>query len=543
MKRNEYPGAKAGVILGVLVAMVAWADAVSQEVATDNRPPGQKREKVPVDLSRTIAADELQQDLQQFRTILKREWILANLNDANFDGAIDEIERDAGSGVTLAELTMRLQRVLAMGVDGHAHMANYPGALDSVKGVYQDFVIDLCGERYIAYRVVASAGKVNPGRKYRFRLLRDGYPYITAIDGLPIDAWVRAADRYVPRGPGLARRWNCMVYLQYLPFFRRELKLPESPRVRVRLASADGRAEIDVDAPTGKDAQFHFHASKPDWEIIGDRIGYLNLRNSAGRVQTTVMETMPRLRTTKGLVLDLRGNPGGHGSGLLQIVASYLVPTAEPRVVVGQVVRWKDARKIDWMLGTPLDLEGLNDEAQAGVRGLSDPGRKLLEEFLARVKPKWQPPAHRATVNEGVMLVRPEAERAIFPYSSPLFPTDTYYYDQAVVVLYDHRCFSAAELLLASLRQLPNVTLVGTPNTAAGGGAPASFTLDNSGLTFFVASTAFVRADGRLIDGIGIEPDVRVEPDVDYYLGTADRMLDNAIKVLNEKIAARSAGR
>jgi C-terminal processing protease CtpA/Prc len=308
----------------------------------------------------------------------------------------------------------------------------------------------------------------------------------------------------------------------------------------VRLASADGRRTIDIDAPTGKDSQFHFHVPKPDWGIIEGRIGYLNLRNSAGRVQTAIMETMPKLNSTEGLILDLRGNHGGEGSGLLKIVASYLVSTAEPRVVVGQVVRWKDARKTDWMLATPLELDGLKDEARAGVSGLSDPGRKSLEEFLARVKPKWQPPAHRPTVTEGVLLARREAEPAIFPYNSPLFPKDTYYYDKPVVVLYDHRCFSAAELFLASMRRLPNVTLVGTPTTTSGGGSPASFTLDNSGLTIFVSATAFVRADGRLIDGIGIEPDVTAEPDVDYYLGAADRMLDKAVEVVDQNIVAHS---
>jgi C-terminal processing protease CtpA/Prc len=45
----------------------------------------------------------------------------------------------------------------------------------------------------------------------------------------------------------------------------------------------------------------------------------------------------------------------------------------------------------------------------------------------------------------------------------------------------------------------------------------------------------FVTADGQLIDGMGIRPDIIAEPEVGYYLGTSDQMLDKAIAVLKEK--------
>lgn len=514
--------------------------AASAEDAAPNPRPAAPAAPLPDEMGRMLNRQEALQDVAQFRDLLKREWMLANLNDANFAAALDQVERGIGDRRSVAELTLQLHRVLCLGRDGHAQMQNLLRAFDTVKGVNPKFILEPCGDRYIAYLPEhVAAGRVNPNISHRFVLLKDGYPYLESIDGVPIETWIKAVDPYVPRAPELARRFHCTRYLTLrLPFFRRELKLPPSPTVRVRLVSQNGADKIDLDA-TFTGAYSHLNVPKPDWEILDGNIGYLSLPTPAGDVTAMIVAIMPKLRSTKGLVLDLRGNQGGAGTENLRFMASYLVSPNQPHVVAGQFVRWKDARKTGWMNGTFLDLDGLDDESRASSRGLTDHGRAALSEFATQHPLAWKPPTHRETATAYLLLSRLEAEPAIYPYNQALFPQDTYYYDKPVVVLFDHRCFSAGEIFVAGMRSLPNVTLIGTPTTACGGGATGSFTLANSRLNVWLTNMVYASADGQLLDGIGIRPDIVATPEVGYYLGTSDRMLDKAIEVLKGKSAPK----
>jgi len=304
------------------------------------------------------------------------------------------------------------------------------------------------------------------------------------------------------------------------------LKLPQKPGIGLTLASTGVKGEVEIDAPTrGSPLIARLKVPKPDWEIIDERFGYLSLRNPAGGISNIIIEAMPKLRATKGLVLDVRGNEGGAGLEHLTILAAYLLPPDQPRKVVGQYIAWADS-----------DLK--SGETTPASKRLSAAGQQAIKNFQAQFKPTWRPPGPRATVARSAYVARREAEPDLSPYNIEAFPQDTYFYDKPIVVLYDHHCHSAGELFLGTIRLMPKVTLVGTSTTAAGGGAPKPFLLNNSKLGVAVATRVFLRADGRLIDGIGIEPDVLAEPDADYFNGNCDRMLETATKILSTKIAA-----
>jgi len=479
-------------------------------------------------LLRTIKDQALLEDLEQFRSLLKREWMLSNLNDADFDAAIDAIAREAPGGLTLVELTTRLQRVLAMGRDGHAAMGQLSVAMQAAPGVRPNFLIDLDGDGYTAYLAQpAGEGAVHPAYDHRFVPLRPGYPRLLALDGKPMAEWVRGASPFICKRTDLGVRWRAMRLLQELPFVRREMQRPESPTIRVRLASRDGSDEIEIDAPTNLYQRWHTPVPKPPWRVLDGNVGYLWIDNPAGGAVERIIRAMPELRDTKGLVIDLRDNPGGAGLETLQLLAPYLLPPDSPRIAVGQVVRWRGDR---WYTNT--------GEVSATAEGLSAEGRSFLADFERKFEPKWQPPAGRATEARTVFLVRPEAEPDLFPYNHERWP-DAFPYPAPVVVLFNHRCFSAAELVLAGLAELPGVTLVGTATTDGGGGSPRDFRLRHSKLDVTLSGSVFVRRDGRPIDGRGIGPDVVVEPDADDYLGDRDRMLERAVEVLEEKIRTR----
>jgi C-terminal processing protease CtpA/Prc len=95
------------------------------------------------------------------------------------------------------------------------------------------------------------------------------------------------------------------------------------------------------------------------------------------------------------------------------------------------------------------------------------------------------------------------------------------------VVLIDSDCFSATDVVAGALRGLPRVTLLGRA-TAGGSGRAQTHRLP-SGLRVRLSTMASFQPDGTPYDGVGIAPDIAVEPAATDFLGRTDRVLDAAL--------------
>jgi hypothetical protein len=487
-------------------------------------------EPLPPDFTARIQGQALLDDVEEVRSLIKREWTLSNLTNADFDAALDAIAKDAPMGMTITELAFRLQRVLALGADGHARVGQFGDALQTVPGPRPNFLIDLAGNRYVALRIEHDPiSRVNPWQNYRFAPLRDGYPYLVALDGVPVARYVEAAMPFVCQGTPTARRWRATELLRDLPALRREMKLPSPAHILVKLASTDGKSEVEFSAPVARDRRHAFQVPRPaESRLVDDEdFGYLWLGDCLGLGVKTFLQEWPKLQKTKGLILDLRDNEGGMLQ-LLDEVAARLLPTDRPRKAVGTWVNPKGDRH--------TFSGGL--EVTPDTHGLSAAGRAVVTDFKKWFKPAWRPPKGRETESRIHLLARFDAESGLRG-NDPGRPK-TPGYDKPVVVLFNHRTFSAAEIFAASLRRLDNVTLVGTATTAGGGGTESwRAPLKHSRLRLILASGVYLRADGTLIDGRGVAPDIVVEPDADTYIGGRDRMLDKAIEALKMKAGGR----
>jgi hypothetical protein len=541
---QRYRSASIHVLLGCFV-LAGWALLRSGQLAegqsTNSAIAGQKEtppasiDELAKDMSERLPPEAIAADLDKFREILEQEWLIRTLTDADFDEAIRELGKRSAGGMSRGEFLIELQKILALGNDGHAEMTHLAGVLliYQKEHGFADFYVEPCGGDYIAYRSgPVPVGPVNRRMRYRLQLLEEDHPYITAIDGVPIERWVETISRFVPKGPALSVRWRCCQWISYLPFWRSQLGVPQSKTVRVELTTADKSNRVTLNLESGvTPSSVHLHVPKPDWRLVDNEYGYLWVRNPAASGSRVILEAMPQLRSTKGLVIDLRSNDGGSGVETLQLMAAHLLPPQRARRVVGSMVQW-----------SPWIERETDSSFSASDQRVSEAGRKLIADHQERFRPKWQPPTHRVMEWRHMLLARPEAEPDIYPFNVPEFPKEQFYhYSSPVVVLMDHRNFSAGELFLAGIRGLDNVTLVGSPTTAAGGTSPAVFQLEKSGLEFMIgANHSFVSLNGDFIDGKGIEPDVVVHPDVDYYLGVRDRALEKAVETLKKKAAARN---
>lgn|SRR5690554_1619188 len=119
---------------------------------------------------------------------------------------------------------------------------------------------------------------------------------------------------------------------------------------------------------------------------------------------------------------------------------------------------------------------------------------------------------------------------------SPAKEGEATFLGRPVVALMDAACFSETDVFLSALGALPNVLLVG--EASGGGSARAQVVeLPNSGVKARFASMVSFQASGELFDGIGVQPDVRVDVEPDYFLsnGTDHVLLTGQYELLNRQ--------
>lgn len=105
--------------------------------------------------------------------------------------------------------------------------------------------------------------------------------------------------------------------------------------------------------------------------------------------------------------------------------------------------------------------------------------------------------------------------------------------DYEVVVLMNGASASASEILAGAFSESYGATLVGTTSYGKGT-VQETFSLDNGGLVKFTTKK-WLTPDGNWIHEIGIEPDVEVELNEEYYLDRThdkDNQLQKAIEIL-----------
>jgi C-terminal processing protease CtpA/Prc len=121
--------------------------------------------------------------------------------------------------------------------------------------------------------------------------------------------------------------------------------------------------------------------------------------------------------------------------------------------------------------------------------------------------------------------------RVKFPqYAEPDFPSPGWKYKGKVVVLIDERAISQAEHTCLFIEAMTHAKFVGTPTNGANGDV-TSVVLPGDIRANFTGHD-IRHADGRQLQRLGIQPDIRVEPSIEGIRNGRDEVLEAAISYL-----------
>jgi carboxyl-terminal processing protease len=116
--------------------------------------------------------------------------------------------------------------------------------------------------------------------------------------------------------------------------------------------------------------------------------------------------------------------------------------------------------------------------------------------------------------------------------SSFIEPKGSYQFLKPVVVLTSRATSSSAEMFVMAMQVLPNVTIVGD-TTGGGVGNPIFRELPN-GWTYRLSTEMEADAQGRIIEGVGVFPDVPVLTTAADSANGIDRILEKGIDIIRK---------
>lgn len=442
------------------------------------------------------------QDLEQLEWLVQNAYAYRDRVGYDHRAAFDALHARLGDSISRTSFALCVHRLLCGFGDGHTRLREsttelfVPGSLP----------VRLARDEHGVVAIGANGAPLDAA-----------HPYLAAIDGEPIDAWFGAVRVLVPRGSSAFEDRGALQRVVHVAHLRAERRRPARPDARLVLASRAGeRVERDVEL-----------VASPVRAAEGERLVGRRLANDVGYLRIGRMDDdaaflarldglLDELAGVRGLVVDVRGNGGGTRHALLALaprvlprtVDAVVVNVAALRVAPGEDASTAGAALADRFL-YPADRAGWSDAARAAIA-------RVESAFAARTP--LDPSAYTRWHH---LVLERDARR------EPLT-------EGRVAVLSDAGCFSATDVFLGALAELPNASIVGMPS-GGGSGRARSHVLANSGLEVQLSTMVSYRPDGSAYDGCGIEPDVRVVPTLDDLLGRTDSALDRATALVSER--------
>lgn len=255
----------------------------------------------------------------------------------------------------------------------------------------------------------------------------------------------------------------------------------------------------------------------PSRWLADGKIGYLRIARMDDAAAGEIDRWMQTFRGANGLVIDVRNNGGGSREALRRMYSYLASPHDEPHVI--NAARYRKFKDFDYDHLTSRFMYRENDPHWSSRE------KSAIAKFRLGFSPKWTPPSEEFSDWHYLVLDR-EQNPGI------------YHFDKPVVVLSNEYIFSAADIFMAGMRSLSNVTIIGTPS---GGGSArvVNDTLSDGKTMVRMGSMISYQADGKLFDGVGVPVDIRVDPVPEFYLryGLArDKALDAACKLILDRL-------
>ena len=465
-----------------------------------------------------MESDDARIDLLILDSLLAYHYAYNDADQLNEVEVLELITDALPDRIRVGDFAMQLQKALALSIDGHAPRIS---GLNS-HGERERIEDNPPGQDYFPFELRSTGSRIVAFDGVSRSLIDPAHPYVAAIDSLSVSEWIDAAQSIIVKGSPQLRWRRGTRQLGNIGFLRMELGRAISRTASVLFENEDKsstREQVVDLVRASVAARERYPIAEEAVARVPEDIAYFRLRRmESNKEYIAGFEAwIQDNRDAQGAIVDIRDNGGGSRLPLLTLLPHVLGVDDAPVVV--------NAGRLKLGPGCPgpgceTPQRGyLADRFMLPIRAIPEgtPQRTVLNAWLPGFTPEWLPP------DEGFsdwhyLIVDPDPDPALA--------------DKPIVILMNNGNFSASDIFLSGLKGRGRVTLVGTPSSG-GSARQSEHVLPGSNLTIRLASLASFQArDGRLYDGVGIQPDVYMEAEPSFFVNESDLILEHAIELI-----------
>jgi len=397
------------------------------------------------------------------------------------------------------------------------------------------FVVAPLGDRVLALR---------PNREIRqYELFSPNFPYLRSINGEPINTFLHQISPMHRKAPSLALHSRGVKALKYMEENYAIMEQPLPTVFSFVFESKDRQSAKAIRLPletnrrkyrTWGERFYQNYQGLDDDEFNQAKVieSLFSTKDDIAYVQIPAMvqpheapdffnamgEFIERQKDSKALIIDVRNNGGG-GRALIWKLASYIVHPDSIHVV--NIARQKAPLPLsaEWQRDLTnrylYPLEAYDQEAQG-----------VIKRFMQRFKPSVSLSTDKFSDFHFALFDGRKRNEGKPHYKRPVY------------ILMNERSFSAASVLAATFRGLPNVTLVGEQTDGSSGNSEW-IRLPNSQIRVKLSTMISFQKDGQLLDGFGTEPDIQLSRNLEQVLWQKDTQLLELKKIIAERAVDR----
>ena len=462
------------------------------------------------ELGAWIGVDGFLADLDYFEQRLVDQSSYLTRIGFDYQSALAKIRAKIKKRPNLAEYTLQLHCLVMQIGDCHA-------------GVYSQR--PWYERQFLPFRPADTADGLAALSVIRNRLIDADCPFVTSIDNVPIEKWIKAAEKYVVKGSPQLVRERSLFWMGVASLIRKDLGIENRETVSVGLRSQDGKVRRTKTLRLVRDRFSNAKVRLGRTRMLDGNIGYIRIPQMDNRLVASTVEHIKNFRDTDGLILDVRDNSGGTYAIMRAIFGFFVSENAKPHVTNISAYRLSKRFSEDHIAYRPT--------YRANWDGWTESERMAIRAAEKKFKPEWDLPQSKFSDWHYMVLSRQRNQIDGSRLQQPE-PDDFFHYNKPVVVLSNASSFSATDGFLNAFASLPQVTIVGQPS-GGGSGATRTFELPYSQLRIALSSMASFRANGKTFDGNGIEVDVAVKPSLADFLSDSDSVLERGIEVIRAK--------
>ena len=467
------------------------------------------------------------EDIEFLTKTLNEKSSYAYLNGYDFNKDFEVYLNSFQDSTKLEDFGMFISITLAKIGDRHS-------SLNKIRG------FDLNESLFLPFVFAPLQGKVvllDRDRNQELKIGYPDYPYLTKIDGMPIDDFLQKTRPEDIKAPKATQFTYAVRDIRDIQKNYILLDKPLSKEIELTLSDPTFKNDTSLIVSTidkserqrpwdDKFEMEYLFVKEEDYNQTEIIEKLFTLENSVAYIKIPAMvekEEAPQLfekvnsfmreipAESKALIIDVRANMGGTRD-LMYEFAKYLVHPDSVYIV--------NASRQRGPLPLPEEyIESLHGRFLYSYSELNNREQNKATEFLKSFKPIYE------------LDDQKYSEYYFGLFNGGKLAKPGFYYEKPVYILANEKTFSAASVFVSAFKGLPNVKIVGVTTDGSSGNSEW-IDLPNSELFGKISTMVSFQKNGTILDGYGTEPDITIEREMDQILGNSDSQLEKLRNII-----------